>query len=106
MNTKIYVGNLSPLTTAEDLRMLFNTTGRVLAVNVVKDKTTGQSKGYAFVEMVSQGDVGKAVSEFNGYHLDERRLKVTVAKPETNSRPKRNTDFNGYRSYHSYKENR
>lgn len=106
MNTKLYVGNLSPITTAEDLHMLFNQTGRVVSVDLVKDKNTGKPKGFAFVEMVSQGDAGKAVSEYNGYNLDQRRIKVTVAKQEANPRPKRVTGYTEYRSYRSYKENR
>jgi RNA recognition motif-containing protein len=46
MNTKLYVGNLSPITTAEDLHMLFNQTGRVVSVDLVKDKNTGRPKGF------------------------------------------------------------
>jgi hypothetical protein len=56
--------------------------------------------------MVSQGDAGKAVSEYNGYNLDQRRIKVTVAKQETNPRPRRVAGYTEYRSYRSYKENR
>ncbi len=98
MDTKLYVGNLSPLTTAEDLRQLFTTAGGVMSVELVKDKTTGKSKGYAFVEMVSRGDAGKAVSEFNGYRLDQRRLKVMVAKGG-NRQPGRAKGYVEYKSY-------
>lgn len=100
MDTKLYVGNLSPITTGEDLRTLFNTVARVISVELIKDKNTGKSKGYAFVEMISQGDAGKAVSEFNGYQLDRQRLKVKVAKNE-NRQPKR---AQGYVEYKSYNE--
>lgn len=98
MDTKLYIGNLSPVTTTEDLRMLFATAGRVESVEVVRDKKTGRSKGFAFVSMVSQGDTGKAVSEFNGFILDQHRLKVTVAKAG-NSQPKRVVGFTEYKSY-------
>ena len=101
MDTKLYVGNLSPITTGEDLRTLFNTVARVISVELIKDKNTGKSKGYAFVEMISQGDAGKAVSEFNGYQLDHQRLKVKVAKNE-NRQPKRTQK--GYVEYKSYNE--
>ncbi len=98
MDTKLYVGNLSPLTTAEDLRQLFNTAGGVISVELVKDKNTGKPKGFAFVEMVSRGDAGKAVSEFNGYRLDQRRIKVMVAKGG-NRQPGRNAGYVEYKSY-------
>lgn len=98
MNTKLYVGNLSPATTGEDLRQLFNTVARVISVDLIKDKNTGKPKGFAFVEMISQGDAGKAVSEFNGYNLDRRRIKVKVAKSE-NRQPKRATGYVEYKSY-------
>ena len=100
LDTKLYVGNLSPLTTGEDLRLLFNTVGRVVSVNLIKDKNTRKSKGFAFVEMVSQGDAGKAVSEFNGYQLDRQKIKVMVAKTE-NRQPRR---AQGYVEYKSYNE--
>jgi cold-inducible RNA-binding protein len=101
MNTKLYVGNLPPGTTAEDLRQLFATVGGVLSVEIVKDKRTGKNKGFAFVDMVSQGDAGKAVSEFNGYRLNQNSLKVTSAKNEP-SRGRRNVG--GYVEYKSYQE--
>ena len=100
MDTKLYVGNLSPVTTAEDLRLLFATAGRVVSVELIKDKITQKSKGFAFVDMVSQGDAGKAVSEFNGYRLDQRRIKVMVARGSS-SQPKRKI---GYIEYKSYRE--
>lgn len=98
MDTKLYVGNLSPATTAEDLRLLFATVGRVVSVELIKEKRTGKPKGFAFVEMVSQGDAGKAVSEFNGYHLDRHRMKVMVART-SNPRNKRTTGYVEYKSY-------
>ena len=100
MDTKLYVGNLSPVTTAEDLRILFATVGRVVSVDLIKDKITQKSKGFAFVEMVSQGDAGKAVSEFNGYRLDRYQIKVMVAR-RSSPQPKRKI---GYIEYKSYRE--
>ena len=98
METKLYIGNLSPVTTEEDLRLLFASVGRVITVELIKDKNTRKSKGFAFVEMVSQGDAGKAVSEFNGYHLDRQRIKVMVAKTD-NRQSKRATGYVEYKSY-------
>ena len=70
----------------------------VVSVEVVKNKNTGISKGFAFIDMISQGDAGKAVSEFNGYRLDNRTLKVTVARP-SEKQPNRRRKIQEYRSY-------
>jgi len=98
LDTKLYISNLSPATTAEDLRLLFAKAGGVISVDVVKDKRTRKPKGFAFVEMVSRGDAGKAVSEFNGYRLDQRKIKVMVARA-TNPQNKRATPYIEYKSY-------
>ncbi len=100
METKLYVGNLAEITTSEDLRLLFARAGRVVSVEVIKDRGTGKPKGFAFVEMASQGDAGKAVSEYNGYNLDNRRIKVMVA----HQREPRSTQTRGYSEYKSYNE--
>jgi RNA recognition motif-containing protein len=98
METALYVGNLPPSITAEDLRLLFARVGGVVSVKVVKDKRTGKPKGFAFVDMISQGDAGKAISEFDGYHLNQRRIKVKVAR-NSSSKPKRRTPYIEYKSY-------
>jgi RNA recognition motif-containing protein len=98
IDTKLYIGNLSPVTTAEDLRMLFATAGRVVSVELIRDKKTGKSKGFAFVEMVSRGDTGKAVSEFNGSFLDQHRIKVMIARTGS-PQLKRVTGYIEYKSY-------
>jgi cold-inducible RNA-binding protein len=98
LDTKLYVGNLSPVTTGEDLRLLFNTVASVISVDLIKDKNTRKSKGFAFVEMISRGDAAKAVSEFDGYLLDRNRIKVQVAKA-TNRQPTRTTGYVEYISY-------
>ena len=81
MESKIYVGNLSYSTTEDDLRTLFAQAGSVTSVALIKDRDSGQSKGFAFVEMTSQADVQKAISMFNTYTLDNRQLTVNVARP-------------------------
>ncbi|HEX8990224.1 MAG TPA: RNA-binding protein [Anaerolineales bacterium] len=82
MDTRLYVGNLAKSTTDEELKTLFSKAGAVSAVEVVKDRDSGQSKGFAFVTMTDQGEAEKAISMFNAYSLSEHELKVNVAKPK------------------------
>jgi RNA recognition motif-containing protein len=81
MEKKLYVGNLSYNTTEEDLRELFSQAGTVETVELIKDRETGNSKGFAFVEMGNQSDAEKAISTFNGYSLANREIKVNLARP-------------------------
>lgn len=81
MEAKLYVGNLSYETTEQALRELFMQAGNVLSVALIKDRDSGQSKGFAFVEMGSQSEVQKAISMFNSYTLNDRQLTVNVARP-------------------------
>jgi RNA recognition motif-containing protein len=81
MDFKLYVGNLAKTTTAEELTTLFTQAGAVTAVDVIKDRNSGQSKGFAFITMTSQADADKAISMFNAYSLSEHELKVNIAKP-------------------------
>jgi RNA recognition motif-containing protein len=81
MNEKLYVGNLSYSTTAEDLRKLFAQAGTVSACDLITDRDTGQSKGFAFVTMGTQAEAEKATTMFNAYKLGERALTVNTAKP-------------------------
>jgi RNA recognition motif-containing protein len=81
MESKLYVGNLSYSTTEDDLRQLFAQAGNVKSVSVIKDRDTGRSKGFAFVEMGSDDDAQKAISQFNGQSFQDRSLKVNVARP-------------------------
>jgi RNA recognition motif-containing protein len=81
MEAKLYVGNLSYTTSDDDLRTLFAQAGTVVSVAVIKDRDTGTSKGFGFVEMTSQVDAQKAISMFNDYKMGERSLKVNLAKP-------------------------
>lgn len=82
MDTKLYVGNLSYSVTEDELRELFAQAGSVTSVAVIKDRDTGQSKGFAFVEFGTQSDAQKAISRFNGQKLGERTLTVNVARPK------------------------
>lgn len=81
MEAKLYVGNLSYDTTEQGLRELFMQAGNVVSVALIKEPGTNRSKGFGFVEMGSQSEVQKAVSMFNGYTLNDRQLKVNIARP-------------------------
>jgi RNA recognition motif-containing protein len=81
MNEKLYVGNLTYGTTESELRDLFAQAGTVTACELIKDRDSGQSKGFAFVTMSSQAEAEKATSMFNAYSLDNRSLTVNPAKP-------------------------
>lgn len=82
MEKKLYVGNLPYSTTGDSLRTLFAQAGSVTDVAVIKDRLTGQSKGFAFVQMNSSEEAENAIKMFNGYSLDNRALKVNEAKPK------------------------
>ena len=81
MDNKLYVGNLSYATTDDELRQLFGQAGTVASVEVIKDRDTGKSKGFGFVEMSSQADAENAIKMFNGYSLGNRPIKVSIARP-------------------------
>ena len=81
METKIYVGNLSYDTTEDELKELFAQAGTVASVALIKDRDTGQSKGFAFIEMSNQAEAEKAIQMFNGQSMKNRELKVNLARP-------------------------
>lgn len=81
MEAKLYVGNLAKSTTPEELNVLFTQAGQVIAVEVIKERKSGESKGFAFVTMGEQSEADKAVSMFNAYSLSDHTLKVSPAKP-------------------------
>ncbi len=85
MDNKLYVGNLPFSTTEEDLRSMFSQAGNVVSVALIKDRDTGRSRGFAFVEFSSQAEAEKAVSLFNNTPLDNRNLKVNLARPKEDS---------------------
>src|SRR5512135_1839250 len=81
MPVKLYVGNL-PYTTSEDeLRELFAQAGNVVSVAVIRDRDSGRSKGFGFVEMGTDADAQAAISKFNSYKLGDRALTVNPARP-------------------------
>jgi RNA recognition motif-containing protein len=81
MDIRIYVGNLSKSTTQEEIKALFAQEGEVTSVDLVKDRDSGLSKGFAFVTMTSQESADKAIKKYNAYSLAGNELKVNIAKP-------------------------
>ncbi|MBK8430691.1 MAG: RNA-binding protein [Chloroflexi bacterium] len=81
MESKLYVGNLSYDATEDDLQELFGRAGSVASVVVIKDRETGRSKGFGFVEMSSDAEAQKAIEMFHNYEFQNRPLTVNVARP-------------------------
>jgi RNA recognition motif-containing protein len=87
MDIRIYVGNLAKSTTQDEIKALFAQEGEVTSVDLVKDRDSGLSKGFAFVTMTSQESADKAIAKYNAFSLGGNELKVNVAKPRVD-RPK------------------
>ena len=81
MNTKLYVGNLPYETTESDLQTLFEAAGQVSTVTIVRDRTTGQARGFGFVEMSDAEGARKAIAELDRHEVGGRSLSVNEAKP-------------------------
>ena len=88
METKLYVGNLSYDTTEDSLRTAFTQAGTVVSVDIIKDRDSGRMKGFAFVTMNSDEEAQNAIKILNEKMLDERAIKVNVARPRE-ERPQR-----------------
>ena len=80
MSMKLYVGNLSFQTSSDDLQQLFSQAGTVESVNLIEDRDTGHSRGFAFVEMSSTEEGNAAIQQFNGHEVGGRALNVNEAK--------------------------
>jgi RNA recognition motif-containing protein len=79
----IYAGNLSQEVTEDDLKTAFEVYGKVETVNVIKDKDTGRSKGFSFVEMPDNTEAQSAITGLNDKEFKGKTLKVNTAKPRT-----------------------
>ncbi|MBW1674471.1 MAG: RNA-binding protein [Deltaproteobacteria bacterium] len=82
----IYVGSLSYEVTEDDLKEAFEAFGQVESVSIIKDKYSGQSKGFGFVEMPAKAEAQSAINDLNGKELKGRTLNVNEARPRTESR--------------------
>ena len=79
----IYVGNLSREVTEDELRKAFEAFGQVTSVNIIKDRYSGESRGFAFVEMSTKTEGQAAINGLNGTSMKERTLSVSEARPRT-----------------------
>jgi RNA recognition motif-containing protein len=87
-NNKLYVGNLPFASTAQDLEALFGQVGTVSVVEIIFDKFTGRSRGFAFVTMGSDEEAQKGVEKFHGHELEGRALAVNIARPREERAPR------------------
>jgi RNA recognition motif-containing protein len=100
MGKKLYVGNLSYSVDSNQLNDLFAQVGTVDSANVIMDRDTGRSKGFAFVEMSDNTEAQAVLDKFNGTQLDGRALNISEAKPQApRTEGARGGGFNSRRSY-------
>ncbi len=97
MNKNLYVGNLSQNVTEEDLRKNFSEAGAVHSVAIIKDRFSGVSRGFGFVEMETEEGAQEAIKKFNGGDLDGKTITVNEARPKTDSGARRDSGFRGGR---------
>jgi len=95
----IYVGNLSRDVTEDDLREAFGAFGQVASANIIKDRFSGESKGFGFVEMPEKAEAQAAIAGLNGKDLKGRTLNVNEARPRTEGRGDRGGRGGGRRSW-------
>jgi RNA recognition motif-containing protein len=81
VNKRLYVGNLSFVTTEQALRETFGAIGEVVSADLITDRMSGRSKGFGFVEMADEATAQRAIDQLNGHLVDGRELKVAEARP-------------------------
>lgn len=92
----IYLGNVDFKVSENQLSDLFAEYGEVKSVKIITDKLTGRSKGFAFIEMPNDAEAKEAISNLNGYSLNNREISVSVARPREEKKPFR-SDYGGNR---------
>lgn len=81
MAKNLYVGNLNYDTTESTLRTLFEGVGEIASINVIMDRMTGRSRGFAFVEMAEESAAQAAIAQLDGQLVDGRNIRVSEARP-------------------------
>jgi len=82
MAKRLFVGNLTYSATSAQLEELFSQVGKITSLNLITDKISGQSKGFAFVELTTDAEADEAVKKFNNFELDGRKMVVNEARPQ------------------------
>ena len=82
MAKRLFVGSLSYGTTSAQIEELFSQAGKIASLNLITDKFSGQSKGFAFVEFATDAEGDEAIKKFNNYELDGRKMVVNEARPQ------------------------
>jgi len=98
MAKRLFVGSLPYSATSSQLEELFAQVGKVSSVNLITDRFSGQSKGFAFVEMTTEEEAKEAITKFNNFEMDGRRIVVNEAKPQED-RNQGNRDSGNRRSF-------
>ncbi len=93
MDTKLFVGNLPYSASEDDLHSLFTKAGSVKSVTLVRDRDTGRSRGFAFVEMENQAEAENAIRMLNGSQLGGRPIVVNVARPREEGGPRSDSGY-------------
>jgi RNA recognition motif-containing protein len=99
----IYVGNLDSDVTEDQVRALFEPHGAVETVTIVRDRDTGRSRGFAFVEMTSDSEADTAITALNGTLLGERQLSVNEARPKVDRVERRGSERSGGREHRQHR---
>ncbi|MCH7761773.1 RNA-binding protein [candidate division TA06 bacterium] len=95
----IYVGNLSREITEEELRQAFEAFGQVASASIIKDKFSGEPRGFGFVEMPTKTEAQSAITDLNGKELKGRTLNVNEARPRSDDRRSGGRRGGGQRSW-------
>ena len=103
--SRLFVGNLSYQTAENDLQDYFSQAGAVTSVNVMLDKMTGKSRGFAFIEFASLDEANKAIEQFHNKEFQGRALTVNIARPKED-RPPRFSGGGARRDYGDRQERR
>ena len=96
----IYIGNLSHEITEEDLQNSFSEFGEVVSVKIIKDRYSGRSKGFGFVEMPDRTEANAAIADLNNKELKGKSINVNTAKPRSNRSGGRGRQTDGGRRYY------
>src|SRR3990172_6194106 len=101
MAKRLFVGNLTYSATSAQLEELFSQIGKIASLNLITDKFSGQSKGFAFLEYATDAEADEAIKKFNNFELDGRKMVINEARPQEDraDRPNSSKNFNRSRSW-------